>query len=208
MTRDPETRWRRLIELLDPIHRAAARTARRLAGADGEGDDVFQEAVIRAHERLDSLRDEARFRSWFFAILLSIHRSRRRRAFWRRFLPIDDAFVEGREPAAMPQRGEDEWQRARRISQALSRIPAVQREAIVLHDVEGFSVEEIAAMQRVSRSAVKSRLSRGRDRLRRFYVRRGWAAATVDGAPLGAPEATCLPRLATSSGAAAPVEEA
>ncbi|MFN8177409.1 MAG: RNA polymerase sigma factor [bacterium] len=206
MARDPETRWRRLTELLDPIHGAAARTARRLA--DGEGDDVFQEAVVRAWERLDSLRDETRFRSWFFAILLSIHRSKRRRAFWRRFLPLGEAFVEGREVARAPESGEDEWWRARRMASALSRLPAAQREAIVLHDVEGFSVEEIAAMQGVSGSAVKSRLSRGRDRLRRTYLRRGWVERATVGAPKrDARDSARLPLLATPTGAAAPGEE-
>ena len=206
MARDPEARWRRLTELLGPIHGAAARTAKRLA--DGEGDDVFQEAVIRAWERLDSLRDETRFRSWFFAILLSIHRSKRRRAFWRRFLPLGEVFVEGREPARLPESGEDEWWRARRMTSALSRLPAAQREAIVLHDVEGFSVEEIAAMQGVSGSAVKSRLSRGRDRLRRTYLRRGWVERTAVGAPKGdALDAPRFPLLATPTGATSPGEE-
>ena len=206
MARDPETRWRRLIELLGPIHEAAARTARRLDA--GDGDDLLQEAVLRAHDRLDSLRDETRFRSWFFAVLLSIHRSRYRRAFWRRFLPIGEAFVEGREAAVDPEHGEDEWWRARRAAQALSRIPSVQREAIVLHDVEGFSVEEVAAMQGVSESAVKSRLSRGRDRLRRWYRRHGWVERAAGIAPKrGASETARLPLLATSIGAGSPGEE-
>jgi RNA polymerase sigma-70 factor (ECF subfamily) len=175
MSHTRDARWRRLTELLDPIHRAAAGTARRLAGSSEEGDDLLQEAVIRAYERLDGLRDETRFRPWFFAVLLSLHRSRCRRAFWRRFLPLGEAFAGGTEPAVEPETGEDEWWRARRLTLALGRLPAVQREAIVLHDVQGFSVQEIAAMQNVSESAVKTRLSRGRDRLRRFYLRRGWA---------------------------------
>ena len=205
MARDPETRWRRLIELLGPIHEAAARTARRLEA--GDGDDLLQEAVVRAHDRLDSLRDESRFRAWFFAVLLSIHRSRSRRAFWRRFLPIGEAFVEGRELARGPEHGEEEWWRSRRAAEALSRIPSVQREAVVLHDVEGFSVEEIAAMQGVSESAVKSRLSRGRDRLRRWYRIRGWVERAASVAPKRAASDAHLPLLATSTGAGSPGEE-
>jgi RNA polymerase sigma-70 factor (ECF subfamily) len=174
MLHDEDPRWQRLAELLGPIHRAAAGTARRLEGSPEDGDDLLQEAVLRAYERLGTLRDETRFRPWFFAVLLSIHRSRRRRAFWRRFVSLGEAFASGTEPAAEPETGEDEWQRARRLNLALGRLPAVQREAIVLHDAQGFSVQEIAAMQNVSESAVKTRLSRGRSRLRRFYLRRGW----------------------------------
>ena len=56
----------------------------------------------------------------------------------------------------------------------LASLAAEQREAVVLFEVDGFSIEEIAAMQRVSISAVKSRLTRGRERLRVFYQRCGW----------------------------------
>jgi RNA polymerase sigma-70 factor (ECF subfamily) len=174
MSQEEDTRWRKLSELIGPIHRAAAGTARRLEGSPEDGDDLLQEAVLRAFERLGTLRDETRFRPWFFAVLLSIHRSRLRRAFWRRFVSLGEAFAPGSEPAAEPECGEDEWWRARRLNLALGRLPAVQREAIVLHDAQGFSVQEIAAMQSVSESAVKTRLSRGRARLRRFYLRRGW----------------------------------
>jgi RNA polymerase sigma-70 factor (ECF subfamily) len=68
---------------------------------------------------------------------------------------------------------EQERERAERMATALGKLPAVQREAVVLFELEGFSIEEIAAIQRVTASAVKSRLSRGRDRLRRVYARWG-----------------------------------
>jgi len=193
MTRDDATRWQRLTALLAPIHGAALGTARRLARSADDGDDLLQEAVLRAHAHLDGLRDESRFRAWFFAVLLSVHRSRSRRSFWCRFLPLGDVVAGGREPAAAEEAGIDERWRALRARAALARLPAAQREAIVLHDVEGFPVEEVAAMQGVTPSAVKSRLSRGRDRLRRHYLRRGWAGSArrdTPGAPL----------LATSSG--------
>ena len=64
-----------------------------------------------------------------------------------------------------------------RASRARGALAPVQREAIVLFEIDGYAIEEIAAMQRVSVSAVKSRLARGRERLRRFYTRHGWLLA-------------------------------
>jgi hypothetical protein len=64
--------------------------------------------------------------------------------------------------------------RARRVSRALARLPAVQREAVILFELEEYSVEEIAAMQKVSVGAVKSRISRGREKLRRQYEKLGF----------------------------------
>ena len=125
--------------------------------------------MLRAYERLHDLRDESKFRSWFFATLLSIHRTRRRR---RATVSLEEAWPKGGEPA-----GEDgsAWaealERADRAARALDGLAPVQREAVVLHEIEGFSVEEVAAMQGVTISAVKSRLVRGRDKLRQFYER-------------------------------------
>lgn len=166
--------WQRLLDLLEPIHHQAAATARRLSRNRFEGDDLYQDAVLRAHEKLPSLRDPSSFRAWFYAVLLSVHRNRSRRPFWRRFVPLDDRIEEGFDPPGEDGAAWDERRRqAERVSRALASLPAVQREAVVLFEIEGFSVEEIASLQQVSASAVKSRLARGRERLRRHYERLG-----------------------------------
>jgi RNA polymerase sigma-70 factor, ECF subfamily len=170
-SRTGSARWARLTGLLQPIHQHAVAVARRLCRSVDEGDDLYQEAVLRAFDKLDGLRDESRFRSWFFATLLSRHRSRLRRAT-RQPVPLEAAFEPGQEP--MGHDGsvwEEEHRGARRVARALSALGPDQREAVVLFEIEGFSVEEIAELQGVTVSAVKSRLARGRERLRRFYER-------------------------------------
>src|SRR5262245_34979293 len=64
----------RFLSLLAPHHDAARATARRLSRSWADGDDLFQEAALRALDRLDELRDERSFRAWFYAVLLSVHR--------------------------------------------------------------------------------------------------------------------------------------
>ena len=167
-------RWERLLGLLAPLHSQALATARRLSRSAAEGDDLYQESVLRAFQKLPQLRDEERFRSWFFAVLLSVHRGRCRRAFWRRFLPLADAVAGGFDPVGIDGRlRADEHEQAARASRALATLPAVQREAVVLHDIEDISMAEIAAMQGVTVSAVKTRVARGRERLRAHYRRLG-----------------------------------
>jgi RNA polymerase sigma-70 factor (ECF subfamily) len=167
---DDRKRWQLLMTLLAPVYESARATARRLGRSSADGDDLFQEAVLRAFAKLPSLSDQSRFRGWFYAVLLSVHRSRSRRAFWRRFLPLEEAADPPGENGAVQ---EEERRRAERVSRALATLPAVQREAVVLFELERHSVEEIAEMQKVSVSAVKSRLQRGRARLRRWYKRLG-----------------------------------
>ena len=178
----PKADWERLVDLLGPIHARMAGMARRLAGSRPDGDDLFQEAVLRALRALPSLRDPSRFAPWFGAILLSVHRNRTRRSFWKRFLSLDAEGPTWGEPIGMDGgTWQTEREQAERMSRALARLPEVQREAVVLFEIEGFGVEEIAAMQRVSASAVKSRLARGRTRLRRIYSSWGLGGATESG---------------------------
>lgn len=171
---DTKQRWEHLSRLLDPIHGRAVATARNLCRSSGDGDDLYQEAVLRAFDKLHTLREEARFRSWFFAVLISVHRSRHRRSFWKRFLPLDDM---DDAPSLAGEDGrvrEEEYLAARRAAKALSRLPAVQREAVVLYELEGFSMEEVAALQDATVPAVKARVFRGREKLRRIYGSMGW----------------------------------
>ena len=155
-----------LIALLAPIHDRAVLMARRIAGSNADGDDLFQEAVLRAMAKLPTLREPDKFSLWFYKILLSVHRTHMRRSFWNRFVPFDDA-RDTQVKAAYPPA---EWSvGARRAQEALARLSRVQREAIVLHEIQEFSVAEIAEIQGVSASAVKSRLARSRAKLRRYY---------------------------------------
>lgn len=179
---DQDRRWERLTGLLEPIHEQAQATARHLCRCPAEGDDLYQEAVLRAFRKLHTLREESRFRSWFFAVLLSIHRSRSRRSFWKRFLPLPDAPAE--DAGWIGKDGRDEGEAmlgARRAANALSRLAPEQREAIVLHEIEGFTMDEIAAIQGASRAAVKSRVLRGRERLRKIYATMGVTQRSTGG---------------------------
>ena len=181
MPADEHEAWRQLLELLAPIHDSARASARRMARSRADGDDLFQEAVVRAHRKLSGLRERERFAGWFYAVMLSVHRSRARRLFWRRLVGLEILTETGREPADAQRPIDDESQRAARLAKALATLPAVQREAVVLHDLDGFTMEEVARMQQVTISAVKTRVMRGRTRLRRHYERLG---VRVEAAPV------------------------
>lgn len=172
MSETSEARWQRLRVLLEPFHEQAAATARRLGRSTADGDDLYHDTLLRAFEKLHTLRDESRFRSWFFATLLNCHRNRHRASFWRRFLPLEEAAANAPEPARLTR---ERWTSTRtpagRIRAALARLRPEQREALVLFEIEHFAIEEIASIQHASIPAVKSRLARGREALRAHYER-------------------------------------
>ena len=119
---------------------------------------------MRAMVKLDGLRSDDAFRVWFYRVMTSVHRNRTRRGFWSRLVPFDDRHESRADPTDLGA--------AERVRVALGELPAVQREAIVMFELQGMTVDEVAAVQGVSTSAVKSRLSRGRGRLRTVYRKR------------------------------------
>lgn len=164
-----EATSQRFQRLLEPIHDRAVVFARAVCRSRADGDDLFQEALLRALDKLPALRDDGAFRYWLYRVIISVHRNRYRKSFWKRLLPLET------EPAA-PERTE-EVGGADRARLALADLPHEQREAIVLFELEGWKVEEIAELLGVSVSAVKSRLVRGRARLRTIYTKRYGIAA-------------------------------
>jgi RNA polymerase sigma-70 factor, ECF subfamily len=164
-------RFERFRRLIEPHHDAALGFARNLCRSRADGDDLFQEAAVRALAKLDQLRDDALFRGWLYRVIVSVHRNRCRAAFWRRLVPI------GTSDYPTTWSTDEALGAAERARIALATLPADQRETIVLFEIEGWQIDEIARIHDVSESAVKSRLSRGRERLRTFYERHAPVAA-------------------------------
>jgi RNA polymerase sigma factor (sigma-70 family) len=102
--------------------------------------------------------------TWQWGACVSF-RTRCRRAFWKRLVSRDMPD----EPGDDGSRWADQQASAKRAQAALATLSPPQREAIVLFELHGHTLEEIAEIQQTSLSSVKSRLVRGRDRLRAFY---------------------------------------
>jgi RNA polymerase sigma-70 factor, ECF subfamily len=134
---------------------------RRLAGDDATAEDWAQDAWIRALRSLPGFRGEARFSTWIHRIAVNCalqgQRSRQRRE--RREEPGDEPVTAGGDERALLRL---------RLEEALQRLPAGMREVLVLHDVEGFTHEEIAGMLQIAAGTSKSQLFRARARMRQL----------------------------------------
>lgn len=131
----------------------------------GQADDVTQEAFFRAYRQLGAFRGGS-LRSWLARIALNValdlQRARRRRPSQ----PYPELEDESWQPPAGadtdPETLVTTAERHAVLADALARITADQRAAIVLFDVEGFDYGEIAEMTGVAIGTVKSRIHRGR----------------------------------------------
>jgi RNA polymerase sigma-70 factor (ECF subfamily) len=162
---------REFTQLLEPHYNDALRYSRALCSkwSPDEAEDVLQQAFIQALENFDSLQDTRKFKSWFFKIITREFYSAIRKHFWKRFLPIDRDPGILEMPAVFAKTDANEESQV--LYNALSKLSAKERAAILLFEVAEFSIEEITAIQgEKSLSAVKSRLSRTRKKLKKYLI--------------------------------------
>ena len=137
--------------------------ALRTTGDPEEAADALQDALISAFRRAGSFRGDAQVTTWLHRIVVNacLDRLRRRAVRAASALPEDDG------PGAIEDEHDAIGQREDRIeiARALAELPEAQREAILLVDVEGLSVEDAAGALGVPAGTIKSRCSRGRARL-------------------------------------------
>jgi RNA polymerase sigma-70 factor, ECF subfamily len=138
------------------------RLAYRFTGDDELARDCTQDTFIRAFERLASFRGDAKFSTWLHAIATSValNALRKVKRFRQRETDLDAA-------TELPAAGrETEPDLKRRLARAIDDLPTGYRTVFVMHDVEGYTHEEIGATLGIEAGTSKAQLSRARARLR------------------------------------------
>lgn len=126
--------------------------------------DLTQDAFVRAWERLPELRQPEAFGGWLRALVVNMVRDHFRRL--RETEPLDDELMvtDGR-PDFADRMAVSE--RDRKVREAVLGLPEHQRTPVVMYHLEGRPVDEVAKALGIPKNTVVSRLSRGREALRR-----------------------------------------
>jgi RNA polymerase sigma-70 factor (ECF subfamily) len=157
-------------ELVARHRESAFALALRRLGDFEAASDATQEAFVKAYVNLSTLREPARFGAWLSRIVertaISLARSPRRE------IPLG-ALPQEEQPAAQrtPQEWVEQTDLARHVREHLAALSEPTRRAVILHHIDGYSHAEVAARLGLTSSAVKTRLSRARSRLRRSGAR-------------------------------------
>jgi len=177
----------RFLELVSEVRPDLHRYCARMTGSVADGEDIVQETLARAYYALSQLEAVPQLRPWLFQIAHNRAVDFLRRYERRMGQPLDEAMA----MADAADDPEDVLAREEATRAAISRfselVPA-QRSSVILKDVLGHSLDEIAALLGLSLPATKAALHRGRERLR--------ALAQV------APEETSAPPRAPSAAVA------
>ncbi len=153
------------LKLYEPVHERFERFCRARVYGNMEFRDLMNETLLIAYERFDSLQSKGSFLSFLIGISVRVLANNNRK---KRFdLVENEEKIKSFKDENVNVESKME---VYLLHQALSYLPEEQREAIILFEITGFNIKEIASIQSASESAVKQRLKRGRDKLRSILV--------------------------------------
>jgi RNA polymerase sigma-70 factor (ECF subfamily) len=160
-----EVAWSRLVEL---THREVYTLCLRILRDPDDAAEATQDVYLKVYRGLKGFRGDALFTTWLYRVAANTAISKQRGRARRRARE-----VQGEEDvlAGIPAPGSTEAAAGARIDLealegALGRLPELYRAAVVLRDVYGMSIEELAAELKISETAAKVRVHRGRKKLK------------------------------------------
>lgn len=130
------------------------RIAKSILVCDADCEDAVQEAVLKAYAKLHTLREERYFKTWLVRIL--INECYRKKRVQHKTVPFEEYTVH--QPVFNDNYSE--------LYQAVMKLKTQIRITIVLHYIEGYSVEEVGKILKIPAGTVKSRLHSGRKLLK------------------------------------------
>ena len=154
------------------------RLAWRLAGSKAEAEDLFQELLIKAYGKIDDLATIEQPGPWLCRVMYNLFIDEQRRFTRQRMRMVDDgqlgtegieAFAGNQDPVA----DNEQDQQFQRLDKALSRLSDDHRIVVLLHDAEGYKLNEIQELTGNPVGTIKSRLHRARARLREILTADG-----------------------------------
>lgn len=147
------------MECYEPLHIRLCRFVQTLVWNADDAKDIISETTLIAFERFETINQPDRFLYFLFSIAANlVKKKQRRKKFWGLFDSPEVAHKTTTDES-------DQRLLQQELYAALNKLNEKQREAIVLFEINGFAIKEIAAIQELTESGVKSNLKRGKEKL-------------------------------------------
>jgi RNA polymerase sigma-70 factor (ECF subfamily) len=159
-------RQKDFLALYEPVHSKFERFCRARVYGDMEYQDLMNETLLKAYEKFETLRSKDAFLSFLFSISVRVLANTNRKKKETTKLN-QEAFIVSDESSAADKNAD-----VFMLYKAMSYLSEEQRESIILFEITGFNIKDIAEIQKTSESNVKQRLRRGRLKLREILTER------------------------------------
>jgi RNA polymerase sigma-70 factor (ECF subfamily) len=164
--------------LLRPHFDRLYRLAWRLAGNKADAEDLFQDLLVKAWGKLDDLVHIDEPGPWLGRVMYNLFVDERRRYRRWRLVVVGEGELAGEGIAALAGEGgpgpdNERLQRLQSLEKALAQLSEEHRIVVLLHDTEGYKINEIEVLTGIPEGTVKSRLHRARARLREILAADG-----------------------------------
>lgn len=147
------------LKLYEPIHNSFERFCRARVYGSMEYRDLMNESLLIAFEKLDSLKSEKAFLSFLIGISIRVLANYNKKK-------KEDSITTTEQLNLIDNNTKtDKDAEIYMLHKALNELPETQKEALILFEISGFSIKEVAKIQEASESAIKQRLKRGREKL-------------------------------------------
>lgn len=152
------------LQLYEPVHERFERFCRARVYGTLDFRDLMNETLLVAFGKFESLRSKQAFLSFLFGISVRILRNHHQKIKEQHLTKESQPNV--KDHSSGPLERID----VLFLHEALAKLPDEQKEAIILFELTGFSIREIAEIQESTESAVKQRLKRGREKLKEILT--------------------------------------
>jgi RNA polymerase sigma-70 factor (ECF subfamily) len=155
------SKQKEFLKIYEPVHDRFERFCRARVYGDMDYKDLINETLLLAFQKMDEVRDKKAFLSYLFSVAVRILANNKRKKkensdlFELKSLQYTDVNANTEADAEVFM-----------LHEALAHLKDDQRESLILFEISGMSIKEIAVIQDTSESNVKQRLRRGRDKLR------------------------------------------
>ena len=153
------------MEAYEPCHQPFLRYCSALAFGKMDAEDLVQDAILAAYQRFDRIRDKKK-------LLCYLIRAARNRSItnWKKRSRQQELTALHEERLLSNGASAEVLADVELLYEAIHKLPAKPGQALILFEISGFSIKEIAEIQGSTESAVKARVSRARKRLKRMLT--------------------------------------
>ena len=164
-------------QLVTEYEKKVYATAYRFMGSEADAMDMSQEVFIRVFRFLNKFNEESSFSTWLYRITVNVCKDGIKKRSGRSELPLEipdednDTYVnEISDTRYDPSELYEMTELKREIKQGIDTLPQNYREIIIMRDICGLTYEEISRSLELEIGTVKSRISRARERLRKYLL--------------------------------------